>query len=810
MPSKRISFSDFNRRLILSGGREQTGPGALRRASGVAPEGTTSVMSRWGSQSLYAIDAIQCYYWNSHRYQYDGAILYKDGVSVKTGFDGTRLTFVSMPPQEGLQDYLFILGGGLTPFKIAPDGSFSNWGIVAPNNVTTANNIVWDQIVIDSFVGSVGNWTPNGNCFIANEGTEFITGTGSLKVNPSGTPWHIVNNGVATLNLGSYSNGHISLDTDVIQIWVLYAPPTNQSITAAYFLQFDFDVTGGAHPFTNDYYTISAAMIPSGSTNPRTLRHPTNISFTVQYGQWQQLTIPKSEFRRIGTALQKDWSNVQGVRISGNNILNPGVLYLDNLTLSGGAALGAGPAVGQNGSEYDYQVTYLNLTTGSESNPNKDPIKIFGVADNAVSLTNIPVSSDTQVGARRIYRSSALNDQPGGAALFYLDTIYDNTTTIYTDLTSDISVPEATTPWQKSVAVPPNTAAPFYVDGGNGYYFKLTTNGTTAATAPNWVVPTTTWSAVSIFLLNETTSERKAAGQFWQVTTAGTSATVEPNWAGSTGVGATINDGTVVWTNIGTRTTADNTAIWTYQGINSTKVLSNQQVLLDNAPPQTSYGDAAGPFEGSMLWTRDSAQGQGGYIYMSPPGRPESVSEAFLVSGTNDPMQKVVIWDSRVWALSTARAFKSSGSFPGVGFQTIDEALGTSVPYTVCPVQFIGIAYWAPDGIRVVNWAGSRLIGFQQLAPIFRGQGEENITSPWSGVSGPIWAALLRNEIVFSDSTALTLGITYDGNPEGGVAWRQPGQILTAAYYEHQTGEVQAAWDGHVYLFEHPGSLTDG
>src|SRR5690348_17334482 len=106
MPTKRISFTDFNRRLVLSGGREQmAAPNGLRRASGVAQELTTSVMSRWGSQALYTINAIQLFYWNGHRYQYDGATLYKDGVGIMAGFDGTRLTFLSMPPQQGLQDY---------------------------------------------------------------------------------------------------------------------------------------------------------------------------------------------------------------------------------------------------------------------------------------------------------------------------------------------------------------------------------------------------------------------------------------------------------------------------------------------------------------------------------------------------------------------------------------------------------------------------------------------------------------------------------------------------------------------------------
>src|ERR1017187_4399947 len=50
-----------------------------------------------------------------------------------------------------------------------------------------------------------------------------------------------------------------------------------------------------------------------------------------------------------------------------------GNLYLDYFTLMGGCAMGAGPAVANSGSEYDYYTVYRNLVTGSQSNPKKKP-----------------------------------------------------------------------------------------------------------------------------------------------------------------------------------------------------------------------------------------------------------------------------------------------------------------------------------------------------------------------------------------------------------------------------------------------------
>jgi hypothetical protein len=819
MPTKRISFTDFNRRLVLSGGREQVGDSALRIANGVAPESTTSVMSRWGSQQLYAINAIQLYYWNGHRYQYDGTKLYQDGMSMLTGFDGTYLNFLPMPPQPGLRDYLFISGGGLAPFKIAPSppGGITNWGIVAPPNGMTGANLPNEQYVVDSFVGDVagGVWATTA-CALADESTIVAVGGGSLRVNPSGssttpTPWAITQNLSHAYNYGSYASNYPSLGTDIIQIWVYINNFGGQNLAqSGTWIEVDFDVHDQS--FKKDWYSFSWGLLNPGAPVPH-VAHSTNVQLVAQVGQWQQLTVAKSQFQRNGTNLQFDWSMIQAIRIQGGVLVATGsYFYLDNLTLSGGSAMGAGPAAGNGGSEYDYQVVYRNLVTGNISNPNPDPMKVFGVSINKVLLQNIPVSSDNQVTARDLYRSTALNNSPGGAALFYLDTIYDNSTTTYTDDIADTSVPLTKTPWVASIAVPPTATHtslnPYLIDAGNGYYFLLTTTGTTSATPPQWKVPTSSWSAVSTFLLNETVAPLAASGSFWQVTAAGVSGQSQPNWTGGS-----LTDGTVIWTNIGPQITIDNTARWTFQGINSTQVLDNTQVALDNAPPQSTYGwaeDIGASGGAQVLWTADSAQGAAGYVYSSPPGRPESIGAAYLVSGTDDPMQAIVTWDGVPWAFSTARIFQASGNYPAITFAQVDGALGTTVPRAIVPLQLVGIVYWAPDGIRVVNWAGSRLIGFQQLAPIFRGQGEENIATPWSNINPPLWAGHFRNEILFSDSVSLSLAISYDGNSEGTLAWRQPGPIFTAAYYEHQTGEIAASFGGSVYLYEHPGALIDG
>ena len=308
-----------------------------------------------------------------------------------------------------------------------------------------------------------------------------------------------------------------------------------------------------------------------------------------------------------------------------------------------------------------------------------------------------------------------------------------------------------------------------------------------------------------------------AAGRFFAVATAanaGISGLTQPNWAAVPALG-TVTDGTVVWTDTGIQTTAETapgTAVWTYEGINSTPTLNaTLPLLLDNAPPQSTYGWAFGGFQGSMFWTMDSASGRQGYYYLSPPGRPESVAQAVSLTGSDDPLQAILEYDGVLWALSEDHAFQSGlgQQYPAYVFTPLQGARGTTQPWTVLRVAQIGIIYWSHDGIRMLNFGGSRLFGFTQLAPILRGQTEEDVPA-WSYLNPPTWAAVIKDEILFSDGATLTLALAYDGIPDGELVWRLPGPIMTAAHFDGQTGEVQACFTGNIYQFEVPGTLVDG
>lgn len=813
----QLSVKQFNGRLYLAGGRDQGPEGSMRRCVNAAPELTNSVYSRYGSSLAFPdIAAISLTVFNQIVYAYDGSILYFNGANIASGFNGNRLAFAKMAPQIGDSDYLFITGGG-RPLKIDKFNDLSNWGILPPAQQITAINVVpatsTDLIVIDTFNTDAANWSPT-NASLADEATIVAVinandSGGSLKINPGSTgAWHIINTFASTVqNFNYYANGDLSLQTDVIQFWFYFdtfggdTTATNDNQTT--WLELDFDVNDGT--FKKDFYSIIVGFIPAGATNP-VVKKNDNITVRFNTGQWQQVTIAKSQFLRTGQHLQFDWTCVQAMQFQGGNF--KGNLYLDYMTQMGGTEMGAGPAVGNGGSEYDYYCTFLNLSTNSESNPQNSPSKVFDVEVNKVQLSNIPLSNDAQVGARKLYRTSAQTVPSPSFPAFYLDTIYDNTTTTYLDSTADFTVPLVITPWQKSVAVPPANiaaAALYYIDAGNGYYFKLTTSGTTGTTPPTWAIPTNVWSAQSLFTTGETTSQFHAGGHFWQVTTQGVSGLIEPNWASAP---SPISDGTVVWTDIGIQTTADNTAVWTFMGINSTQVLGNNQLLFDNTPPLASYQDAVGPFQGCMFWCRDSTPGAMGRVYFSPAGRPESVEDFVDISTDDDPTQKLVIWDENLYCLTQQKVYPivpivdSQGGTTYTAGDPILGAKGTPYPFSVVSTT-AGVIYMGPDGPRYFTNGGNGLIAFDALAPIFRGQQEENYP-PFPAPATTVIAAQTRGEILFSDTTT-TFGLI---RPLDQIlaqpVWRNIDQPMRAIYYNDATNIIYASWGISVYDFEDP------
>jgi len=89
---------------------------------------------------------------------------------------------------------------------------------------------------------------------------------------------------------------------------------------------------------------------------------------------------------------------------------------------------------------YSYKVVYVSKY-GNLSNAGPKSVDITAASHGQIDLTRIPVSPDSQVTARRLYRTVG-----GGSIWLYLDEILDNTSTTYTDTTADGSLGNETPP----------------------------------------------------------------------------------------------------------------------------------------------------------------------------------------------------------------------------------------------------------------------------------------------------------------------------------------------------------------------------
>lgn len=129
-----VNFSDGSHRgLWVNGPRERTPQGFWRRLLAVhairdrelrTRDGTTVDAAVAAAHSLSRFDDV--------RFQGATTILFRAGVSISTGFDGTPLDMVVSEPRSGTDDeYLFVCGGGKLE-KVDLTGVVTLWGIEKP------------------------------------------------------------------------------------------------------------------------------------------------------------------------------------------------------------------------------------------------------------------------------------------------------------------------------------------------------------------------------------------------------------------------------------------------------------------------------------------------------------------------------------------------------------------------------------------------------------------------------------------------------------------------------------------------------
>src|SRR6185503_808564 len=281
--------------------------------------------------------------------------------------------------------------------------------------------------------------------------------------------------------------------------------------------------------------------------------------------------------------------------------------------------------------------------------------------------------------------------------------------------------------------------------------------------------------------------------------------------------GGSFRDQTSDYIGLHTGHTTEYTQVFGGHTWRGSAVMETESLPIDNDSPNDpafAFQDAAGVHVGRMWWTRNVSQhdtsilpfpnttqdGQGN-VYYSPIGRYEAV-QSFVVatSGRTDPVQKIVIWNDRLFAISKQGFFEVVGSDEPFVVDRIEGAPGTILPDTVVATQ-MGLFYEATDGIYRFNGATTENVTDRDLAPVFR----------WRDAAGPFAASELWNE-----AAAGRNGIWYTDAPAaigGGTAsfalvldfetqtWRYR-PLVNYLWYDFTTGRMLGSTGASVSNLE--------
>lgn len=449
MPKTTLTVDQFSRGLWVTSAKDSIPQGALRRARGMHSIPTRILRSRANDVHESDINAAHSLFrFGDVRFQGASTTLYRNAVSILTGLSGARLAFVRMPPTASVQDYLFLAGGDLAR-KIDTFGNVTNWGIEAPPDGFAAAAGTQQTKLIDGFEAAAG-WTAT-NCTLSDEGTIKLFDTNSMQMDITAEDTVASARKAITLDLTTYGGTDAPLE-DFIELWVRIEDPDNVD-----YIDVQFSVNGTA--FNTDYYhyrifsadnftaptqstaqSLGIADLPGihGSevifseeaVSESQIDTSQGLSVIAQTqtlgagGAWTRLRVPKAIFSRGGSTTANDWSDVAAMRlVVKTNDRGGTTVYFDRARLIG--------SVGLQGT-YKYLVTFRNGTTGTRSNANPTPVVVDSVERQPVGLTNLPISSDTQVTQRELWRTFG-----GGSIYFRLAVINDNTTTVYTDSVAD-------------------------------------------------------------------------------------------------------------------------------------------------------------------------------------------------------------------------------------------------------------------------------------------------------------------------------------------------------------------------------------
>ena len=441
----RHPLRSFIKGLWVAGGRDAIPQDALRRATGVHQLRQGVLRSALPSSAKSVISANQYVRFQGSRYQGQAASLLRDGAIIgASDLDGTRLSFLRMPPQAGIADYLFVGGGGALR-KVDAAGAVSDWGIPAPSGTITVDLSDPRTKLIDEVDATGGaDWNivdPGGGSSIGSQASSGIEGGAAVILTTKKSETKTVIEKDITVDLTEFDTSWTgapedspSVEQDYIEFWVSCGEPDR---LVAIEISFSLNNT----TFENDTFTRRVPVVDDlqrreiigigqnadsdadvingdndfapGRSFTDLLNRTTQSVIPRVVSTWIRVHVSKASFERAGTGAF-GWADVQAVRLNtitfgdGRSVS----VIFDRIRLSGGYGI-----VGR----YQYLITYKNNTTGSRSDPNATASVIADVVTGTelfadrqpIGLTNIPQPPIGQVDIIEIWRTVG-----NGAAFF--------------------------------------------------------------------------------------------------------------------------------------------------------------------------------------------------------------------------------------------------------------------------------------------------------------------------------------------------------------------------------------------------------
>lgn len=291
----------------------------------------------------------------------------------------------------------------------------------------TTGHVTWDGAA----VRLDHEFYTSGHFSIEKNHTQFYA-QGDERENPDAIPNRVsfftyLPRGTLTASLTSPTDTGFRTNGPVISVYV----SPDASTTNNNNWQFDFS-NGNLVEGWNKINLDFTAGPPGGSQTSA----PAGQEFGAFYPEDQFIKRTRFQFY-----LQTNATTVNGVRMDRYEKFDEGAPVT--------TATGTGDITGA----YSYKIVYVSKY-GQLSNAGPKSVDVTAASNAQINLTRIPLSSDSQVVARRLYRTVG-----NGSVWLYLDEILDNVTTTYTDTTADGSLGNETPPqagdFSDDNAVPP-------------------------------------------------------------------------------------------------------------------------------------------------------------------------------------------------------------------------------------------------------------------------------------------------------------------------------------------------------------------